>query len=258
MPTRTSTAQMLEDQLPRRDPSSKISLAHQDGAAWRSWGSAWAVEEWQEKGSETEAEPEPAPGLTPMNQAESMLPADLLEDIGFDELQDEVDIGASKADVSQTMTMLMSILGKNASLHYQTNGQTISIQEGHQDESNDADVENFMQASGPAGTFGYQSLEHTEDYSDNYFSDQHLQFAGQYYGDAITYDASTMYTMAHDQGFEGQWGSVPASTWGHEDDVKQPRLRKQPMVGRFCVFCGKPKRSTSQRFCSFCGQHVVA
>jgi len=245
------TSKAMEEDLSKRDPSSKIALASQQESTsmkWSGWGS-WAVEEWQEKDSETtEVEPEPAPGLSHMDQASSMLPADLLEDIGFDEKQDEK-VATCATDVSNTMTALMSVLGKNAGLRYQSGGQTISLQEVEED---DAGGENLLQAPRPSGgTFeaGYQNL-YSEDVSD-YYCDQYSQLLWQHHGhsDATTYDS---YSMAH-LASEG-WGS----TWGHDDNSKHMRQRKQPMVGRFCVFCGKPKHSTSQRFCSFCGQQVVA
>jgi len=174
----------------------------------------------------TEVEPEPIPlteseaGLKELNRsAESMLPAGLLDDITGDLHQESVNHSVwcsegpqpyqpvKTVDVSTTVSMLASVLGKNTALHYEADGQKISTTE----------------TSDPVGF--------------NYYTAQH--------GDCVQYQGAA---CPKPSGLFGG-GAWSANAVGGQAPA---------MLGRFCVFCGKPKHSLNQRFCSHCGSPVVA
>mmetsp|Transcript_5056 Transcript_5056/g.8257 ORF Transcript_5056/g.8257 Transcript_5056/m.8257 type:complete len:249 (+) Transcript_5056:58-804(+) len=215
-------------------------------------------EEPQDKSSETtEVEPEPMPLAdrevrlnTELNRSEeSMLPAGLLDDITgvTSDLHKEPvnrSIPCSQGlqpvkpvDVSTTVSMLASVLGKNTALHYEADGQRISTTGG-----NDFVTANFPESRELAPMApGWQSSG--QEIADNAQSFCNY-YAAQQYGD-IPYQG-TMYSKLN--GFPG--GSWSANAAG---GANAPSMR-----GRFCVFCGKPKHSQNQRFCSHCGNAVVA
>lgn len=220
---------------------------------------ALVFEEPQDKASETtEVEPEPIPLAdsedrlkTELNRsAESMLPAGLLDDITgvTSDLHKEpvnrsipcsqgLQPPVKPVDVSTTVSMLASVLGKNTALHYEADGQRISTTGG-----NDFVTANFPESRelAPVAPSWQSSGQEIPDNAQSFCN----YYAMQQYGD-IPYQG-TMY--AKPNWFPG--GSWSANAAG---GAGAPSMR-----GRFCVFCGKPKHSPNQRFCSHCGNAVVA
>jgi len=291
-------------------------------------------EEWYDKGSETtEAEPEPVPFAdsevrsmpeSPTCPAESMLPAGLLDDIGLDMREGSIKPTKSlmaggdgqPVDVSTTVNMLSSVLGKNAALHYEADGRIISVTGGNDFASAKASGHypptalptqhaqplqahhapplqaqhaqplqahhapplqahhapplqahhapplqaqhapplqaQPLQALPPQhmqqpATQGWQEMGYAQDQESMYGG---YGYYPTEYGDGVQYQeqVDAMYAPTAQPSCTGAWAA----------DAAQTGTLTQPMPGRFCVFCGKPKHSLAQRFCSHCGEMVVA
>ncbi|CAJ1392026.1 unnamed protein product [Effrenium voratum] len=133
----------------------------------------------------------------------------------------------SGADVPTTVSMLVSVLGKHTTLHYEADGQKVSTTGGNEF-SSDSDT-----ASLPSLPTSWQ--------------DSAEALCG-YYG------------YYQPQVYQEAMCSIPNSGQGFWDTgaVAAGAGAVTAMPGRFCVFCGKPKHSSTQRFCSHCGEPVVA
>jgi len=208
----------------------------------------------------TEVEPEPIPlteseaGLKELNRsAESMLPAGLLDDITGDLHQESVNHSVwcsegpqpyqpvKTVDVSTTVSMLASVLGKNTALHYEADGQKISTTGGNDFVAAQFSPESCQLATSPAASAAAPHKTAVQETSDpvgfNYYTAQH--------GDCVQYQGAA---CPKPSGLFGG-GAWSANAVGGQAPA---------MLGRFCVFCGKPKHSLNQRFCSHCGSPVVA
>ncbi|CAK9092853.1 unnamed protein product [Durusdinium trenchii] len=191
-----------------------------------------------------EVEPEPMPladneaGLrTEMHRsAESMLPAGLLDEIDLHQECGSSNLSSSKSqqpvDVSTTVSMLASVLGKNTALHYESDGRRISTTGGN-DFATVCPVESL---SAP-----WQTNLGQEPVDNNVIGFNYCAF--QQYGDTI-----------HQGGAYAKFDANPGAWTAHAVGGGAVHT----MMGRFCVFCGKPKHSPNQRFCSHCGEAVVA
>lgn len=255
-----------------------------DGGSSRNYGIG--CEEWYDKGSgseTTEAEPEPVPYAdsearlpppqTPPCTAESMLPvlekAGLLEEIGTD-----LHEGSTKppkwtaggresqpVDVSTTVNMLSSVLGKHASLHYEADGRMISVTGGN----------DFRAEKKPPAAPSYAAPARLPPVPPGPPAPQvppaepvhPVQPAWQ----EMNYPMQDLQPEAYYQGYGGYYPAMYGQYQESVEDVyAQPAqpvrsgaaALAQCTPGRFCVFCGKPKHSLTQRFCSHCGEMVVA
>eukprot|EP00442_Polarella_glacialis_P004974 CAMPEP_0115086252 /NCGR_PEP_ID=MMETSP0227-20121206/22464_1 /TAXON_ID=89957 /ORGANISM="Polarella glacialis, Strain CCMP 1383" /LENGTH=298 /DNA_ID=CAMNT_0002475653 /DNA_START=86 /DNA_END=982 /DNA_ORIENTATION=- len=252
------------------------------------WGGDMPLEcfaERQETQS-TEAETEPTPSADAGEdglEAEAMLPASLLDELGSEHGEGSRE---QTVDVPATMSLLQSVLGKNVGLHYETDGQTVTVTDG--------------QGSTLEHGYGVDGFFATSEED----SQEYQQYCRQYSAEAQEYDYSesmhfqerTMSAMSAMGVGEGVWAgdgtSACSDSWarmgsseGLDPELAQQQMQQQQMfliqqssleqqrprraqqrqgpakqllTGRFCVFCGKSKHDSWQRFCSFCGKQCVA